>query len=101
MPSLEGRGYGQAEKEWAGDLESDKPFDVQWQEAEDKLRVFLDEKNANTSMIDLEDYGEYLEAAIFYQKLAENHRGDLDNNLLQAANSLVDEAPTELSELVA
>lgn len=95
MPKLEGRGYGQAEREWGNEMVGEKNYEVRWQEAEDKLHQFLEELNANTSMIAPEDYNEYLEPAKFYQEVAEKHRGDIDNKLLQAANSIVHEAPEE------
>jgi len=81
MPSLEGRGYCQAEKEWGNEFDNEKNYEEKWKDAEAKLQKFLADYNANTSMIPTEDYNSYLEEAKFYQEVSKMHPGDVNKKL--------------------
>ena len=97
MPGFESGRLGAAEKEWGQEIGGEKDYQEKWEDAEYILRKFLDEFNASTSFIPLEDYDHYLEAAKHYHEIAQKHPGDVNKKLLMMAENIIDEAPIESS----
>lgn len=93
MPRLEAGRLGAEEKAWGQEIGGEKDYQEKWQDAEAKLQTFLTDYNANSSMIPLEDYNNYLEEAKFYQEVANMHPGDVNKKLLMAADIIIKESP--------
>lgn len=93
MPGFEGGIFGRAEKEWGQEMGGEKTYETKWNEAEETLRSVVDDFHANTSMIPVEEYPKYLEAADTYLKIAKNHPGDVNKKLLMIAETVKQEAP--------
>jgi hypothetical protein len=100
------RGFGQSdeesasdaiagEREYTADMEGEKNFEEKLSDAQKTLENFRSEFNASTSMIPLDEYDHYLEAAQTYKGAEENHPGDVDKKLIIMANSIIEEAPAE------
>lgn len=93
MPGFEGGSSGLAEKEWGQEIGGEKTYEEKWNEAEITLKTVITDFNANTSMIPVEEYGKYLEAADIYLEIAGKHPGDVNKKLLTMAESIKREAP--------
>lgn len=95
MPEFEGGNFGSDEREWGKEIGGEKSYEENWDETEAILEKFITEFSANTSLIPIEDYDGYLEAAKMYQEMAELHPGDINRKLLIAADNIINEAPIE------
>lgn len=95
MPGFESSHFGKAEKELGEDMEKEKDYEEKWNDTEAVLKKFLTDFSANTSLIPLENYDEYLQAAQVYQEIADKHPSDINKKLLKAAELIISEAPVE------